>query len=59
MSAPELTSVAPTSSERVMVFKRLQDAFCGEGAIKAKEKITFEKKGGPVKGIVSKAIESM
>jgi hypothetical protein len=59
MSAPELTTVAPTSSERVMVFKRLQDAFCGEGAIKAEDKITFEKKGGPVEGIVRKAIESM
>jgi len=42
-----------------MVLKRLQDAFCGEGAIKAEEKITFEKKGGPVERIVRKAIESM
>lgn len=59
MSAPELTTVAPTLSERVMVFKRLQDAFRGEGAIKTEGKMSFEKKGCPVEGIVRKVIEKV
>ena len=59
MPAPELTTVAPTLPEGVLAFKRLQDALCGEGAIKTEGKMTFEKKGCPVEGMVRKVIENM
>jgi len=60
MFAPELTVVAPKSSERATTGSaRLQDAFCDKGAIKAERKVKLWETRGPGGEFVRNVIDGI